>query len=93
MSEDKRQFAKHQPRDGETILHCGHPDVRPQHFYSFGPNAPQVNWKLDDGREILTRFMVLCEACNQTKGFTPHLAIRGHAEWKGHEPVIRENIQ
>ena len=87
------KFAKYQPRNGETILYCPHPNVRPQHFYTFGEGAPALEWKWPDGRvSHNVRFMALCQGCHDNLGFRPRTAITKEGEWIGHEPVIRENF-
>jgi len=89
LSEEKRPFTKEQPHYGESILHCGHPNSRPQHFYSFGPGMPEKDWKSPDGRVVTSRWMVLCDDCNKIYGFTPHLAMQADATWKALDPVIQ----
>lgn len=89
MREDKRPFTKEQPRNGETILHCGHSQKRPQHFYCFGPGMPYGTWESPSGKVVKSRWMVLCDDCNKTSGLDAVGAIKAFATWRESGPVIR----
>ncbi len=72
------------------ILHCGHPKKRPQHFYSFGPGMPEGTWERPDGRMVKSRWMILCDDCNNRHGLHAYEAIKDCAIWRESGPVIRD---
>jgi hypothetical protein len=90
-----RGFAKLQPRDGETVLHCGHLDSVPHHFFAMsdGNNVAGINFTRPDGTAGTATWMVLCSSCFSSHANEPERCMRADAVWRGHEPAIKENIQ
>lgn len=86
------KFTKLQPKDGETVLHCGHLEDKPHHFFALsdGKTVAGINFKRPDGSQGLAHWMVLCEMCFTRNGDEPERCIRGDATWIGDEPEIRE---
>lgn len=83
-------FTKLQPQDGEIIMHCGHVDVKPHHFFTFP--AP-LRFNRPDGTGIQSKWIALCPKCFAEYVDDPSLAIRGDGRWIGSEPELRNNLQ
>jgi hypothetical protein len=89
-------FTKVQPKDGDTVLHCGHLENKPHHFYAMSdPNKLMVGcpFTRPDGSAGLAKWMVLCSKCFEVYFDAPEKAMRADARWIGDEPEIRENVQ
>ena len=78
----RKKFAKDQPKDGDIILHCGHMDVKPFHFYKFEAPLP---FRAPDGSTGFSSWVVQCANCH-AKPDGPHVA--AHDTWMGDEPAI-----
>lgn len=91
------KFSKHQPKDGETVLHCGHLEDKPHHFFAMSDPSlgepEEVTFNRPDGSTGRARWMVLCSTCNLRHGQNPSACIRADATWIGDEPAIKENVQ
>lgn len=83
-----KRFTKRQPKDGDVVLHCGHLDVKPLHFY-FSP-TPTV-FQDPSGVMGSAMWFVQCNTCHLNRG--TELEMRGHIVWKGDEPIIEEPIK
>jgi hypothetical protein len=83
-----------QPKDGETVLHCGHKDkeFNPHHFFGFGSELPEVEFSRPDGTRGKSRWMCLCQACFNLYSENPEACIRADATWLGDEPAIEKPI-
>ena len=92
---DWRPFTKQQPKDGDTVLHCGHLETKPHHFFALtdGEKLAGINFRRPDGTEGLAQWMVLCEMCFEQHADEPERCIRADATWIGNEPEILENVQ
>lgn len=89
---DDPQWTKQQPKDGETVLCCGHRDAEPYHWYE---HDPPTSFSRPDLSVGLSRWTVLCETCNTAcGGDTDKAEIREDFIWNGDDPFIeRENLQ
>jgi hypothetical protein len=89
------KFSKNQPKDGETILHCGHLETKPHHFFAFGDGniIVSVNFTRPDGSRGEATWMVLCNQCFAIHQTEPEKAMRADAIWIGDEPAIKEYFQ
>lgn len=89
------KFAKQQPKDGETILHCGHLETKPHHFFAFsdGKETAGFHFHRPDGTTGTATWMVLCSRCFVTHADRPEECMRGDATWIGDEPEIKEVFQ
>jgi len=90
-------FTKVQPSDGDTVLHCGHLENKPHHFYAMSDPSQKIirgiMFTRPDGTTGLARWMVLCSRCFEVYFDSPEKAMRADATWIGDEPEIRENVQ
>lgn len=88
----KRPFVAEQPKDGETVLHCGHMHERWDgvardrwHWFRFDP--PTI-FTRPDGTTGTTRWLTACDQCYRRHG--EKVPVRGDGIWRGDEPAIRE---
>ena len=80
------QWAAIQPKDGDCILHCGHPDIRSVVFFQC---QPPLGFQRPDGTVGKATWLVACGPClNDAGGEIMRVKFRGDGEWKGNEPVI-----
>jgi len=79
-------FAKQQPKDGDTIMHCGHLDGS-MHWFQY--EQPIRFQRPDKSRGEATWFAA-CEACFLKRGDKVADYVRGDATWHGDEPFILE---
>jgi hypothetical protein len=77
-------FAVEQPRDGETILHCGHVEGLPHHWFQY--RSP-VQFTRPNGSVGKSQWLAICPACFQKHG--DRAPVRGDGEMVGNAPVIR----
>lgn len=83
----KTPWAKEQPRDGETILHCGHLDDGIKHHWLMDPEY--VEFRRPDGTKGRARWIVQCPAC--FAAFPEHgPTVNGDDTWVGDEPAIKD---
>jgi hypothetical protein len=89
------EFSKHQPRDGETVLHCGHLESIPHHFFALSDGAliAGIHFRRPNGSEGTATWMVLCQPCFNAHAHEPEKCMRADAEWIGDEPAVKENLQ
>jgi hypothetical protein len=83
-------FTKDQPKDGDTILHCGHLLV------------PNRNWFKLDGFQHFERpngtcgqaeWFVACDACFIEHGEDVAQFARGDGVWTGEGPIVQEVVK
>ena len=77
-------FTELQPRDGETVVHCGHLAPGGHHWFLW-PCA----FRRPDGTAGLGRFRVCCNDCFVRHGVA--FPVAGDFTWEGDEPVIVED--
>ena len=83
-------FAKDQPKDGDTIMHCGHcDDDRDRRAHWFKYEAPIAFVRLDGSRGKAEWFAA-CEPCFIRHGAKVMKYVRGDARWSGDEPAIEK---
>ena len=91
------KFTKVQPKDGDTVLHCGHLENKPHHFFATSdPSRSKIigmPFTRPDGTCGVAKWMVLCQSCFPKFCDTPHQAMRADSQWIGDEPAIKENVQ
>lgn len=81
------EFTEQQPKDGETVLHCGHLEGQIHHFFQIGPEP--TSFTRPDGTKGRANWIAICDSCFNQYALTPQACIRGDAQWKGNEPIIK----
>lgn len=92
-------FTKDQPRDGDTILHCGHLDrevqlQRPMRWFKFDGRVPFIR---SDGVLGASEWFAACGPCfiehgdELLDGGKIESFVRGDSRWVGDEPAIEES--
>lgn len=79
-------FAKEQPKDGDTILHCGHTGRGHAHWFRY---SKPVKFQRPDGSWGTAEWFVTCEPCFIKHG--DQVPVRGDGRWNGDEPAIMED--
>ncbi len=75
--------------NGETVMHCGHLDGYPMHWWKF---EHEVYFRRPDKTVGTTIWLVACDCChNNCGGDASKIQVRGDAVWNGDEPAITEN--
>ena len=77
-------YAKDQPKDGDTVLHCGHLHERRHHFLK-AADGGFLQAIRPDGTRVSARWIIQCGECF-VKG--AHPTIRADTRWIGNEPLI-----
>lgn len=86
-----KEFTKIQPKHGDRIIHCGHLEVEPIHFWKMA--SGKLKFRRPDGTFAEAEWIVCCEACFQASGGDPKkVLIRGDGTWKGDEPAVFRDI-
>jgi len=83
-------FTKDQPKDGDTILHCGHLGRSaayrpPAHWFQFKGSA---EFTRPDGTHGKAEWFAACEPCFVKHGKKVADFPRGDAIWTGDAPTI-----
>ena len=86
----KKQFAKEQPKDGETIMHCGHLERGRMHWYQY---EEPLKFQRLDGTRGQARWFAACDLCVSRHGEKVTRFVRGDDTWIGDEPVIEETVE
>jgi hypothetical protein len=83
-------FAKEQPQDGDTILHCGHlgrsEDVTRSPYW-FQYEAP-IRFARPDETSGEAAWFMICEGCFLKHGH--EAPVGGDIRWFGSDPVVYE---
>jgi hypothetical protein len=84
-------FAKDQPKDGDTILHCGHIHQGSLHWFKYegGP----VRFIRPDKTSVTAEWYVACDACFIKHGEKVARFPRGDEIWNGDDPIIKELVK
>jgi len=86
-------FTHEQPRDGDTVAHCGHIGAHTAGSMHFFEHVPFRTVTRPDGTTVVIKWTIACDACYRLAGGDCHrIAIRGDAQWVGDEPAIRKPI-
>jgi hypothetical protein len=85
-------FAKEQPKNGDTIMHCGHLRhgarlARPAHWFRY--ESP-IKFTRPDGSRGEAAWFAACEACFIKHGEQVVKFVRGDGRWEGNDPVVFE---
>ena len=84
-------FTDEQPRDGDTILHCGHlgrsQPARAAHWFKF---EGSVRFQRPDGSRGQAEWFCACEPCFVRHGEKVADFVRGDGVWTGGEPAIEK---
>lgn len=85
-------FTKDQPKDGDTILHCGHLGQRkfmqrPVHWFKFDKS---IGFQRPDGSHGEAEWLAACEPCFVKHGEKVANRIRGDGIWTGDIPAIEK---
>lgn len=91
------RWTKEQPKDGDTVLHCGHLEgPTTHHFFKLTGEASDgsAKFKWPDGTWDKARWMSLCDSCFEIHAQDPGGArIRGAATWEGDAPGVWDDTQ
>ena len=79
-------YAQLQPKDGDSILHCGHIDQK-KIEWSYLPDGSE--FVRPDGSRGFTHWIAECLSCREARG-NDDPVIRGDGIWKGDAPIIKE---
>ena len=81
------EFHDEQPKDGDTVIHCGHPDSTRNHFFKTGT---PMKFTRPNGTSGFACWVIVCDSCfHQAGGRADLIEIRGDAVWEGNAPVIK----
>jgi hypothetical protein len=81
------KWAKTQPKNGDTLLHCGHLDDENMGCHWFGCD---ISFARPDGTTGRASWIAVCDVCYRTSGGdVQKVQIRGDATWMGDDPVIK----
>ena len=86
------KWSKYQPKDGDLVLVCSHPNEQTYHWYMLGLNdqgiPPGGEFRRPDGSTVRAKWMCICDACEHASSNHPERVIAGERLWTGDEPVI-----
>lgn len=83
-------FTKDQPKDGDSILHCGHMRQHGHWFkYADGP----VRFIRPDKTSVTAEWYVACDACFIKHGAEVARFPRGDGIWNGDAPIVEEVLR
>ena len=77
-------FTKEQPKDGDTIMHCGHV-TKSMHWFQY---EEAIGFQRPDGTRGSASWFAACEACFIKRGAKVVNYVRGDATWTGDSPTI-----
>jgi hypothetical protein len=80
-------FAKDQPKDGDTIMHCGHLDRGCMHWFKYDR---AIKFTRPDGTRGEAEWFAACQPCFIKHGEKVIDFVRGDDCWIGDEPAIQE---
>ena len=85
-------FAKDQPRDGDTILHCGHlgRGARMEHAWHWFKFDAPTKFERPDGTRGEAEWFAACEPCFIEHGEKVTDFVQGDGRWHGDEPAIEK---
>ena len=78
-------FSKEQPKDGDTIMHCGHV-VGSMHWFQY---EKPLRFQRRDGTRGEASWFAACERCFTRHGALVVNYVRGDEIWTGNVPVIK----
>ena len=79
-------FTKQQPKDGDTIMHCGHIEGR-MHWYQY---EKPIRFQRPDKTHGEASWFAACDACVTKRGEKVVNYVRGDARWNGNAPAIEQ---
>lgn len=84
MADKTATWAELKPQDGDLVLHCGHLESKPHHFW----NTPKgIYFNRPDGSSGKATWVVSCPDCYQAaEGNAKRVKIRGDGLWMWDEP-------
>lgn len=82
------KYAKEQPKDGDTVLHCGHTKGKPHQFFKLVDGMP---FTAPNGESGVANWLIQCNKCFNKKPGDP-TTVRGHSTWQGDEPAIKKKV-
>lgn len=84
------KFTAEQPKDGETVLHCGHLHEFKGTWHWLKFTAP-VQFVRPDGSTGLALWITICDPCYIEHGPNPKVLARGDGKWMGDDPIIKSH--
>lgn len=85
------RFTKEQPKDGDTILHCGHLDAGAQEQRWRGFKYEEVlRFSRPDGTHGAAEWFAACDACFVRHGAQVAAFARGDGRWTGDAPAVQK---
>jgi hypothetical protein len=79
-------FTKEQPKDGDTIMHCGHIGES-MHWFQY---SKPIRFQRFDGTHGEASWFAACERCFVKHGEKVTRFVRGDAQWTGNAPAIEK---
>ena len=87
-----KKFSKVQPKDGDSVVLCGHETSDSWHFWKLPED--HVEMTRPDGSTFEPLWIVACQSCFLIYAKDPlQIPIRDDAKWKGGAPFIEEPIR
>jgi hypothetical protein len=83
-------FTREQPKDGDTVMHCGHISEYPAHWFQY---EEALKFTRPDGTRGEAEWFVACEPCFLKHGERAPDFVRGDGRWIGNEPTIRKEVE
>jgi hypothetical protein len=87
-----QEYTKEQPKDGDTVLLCDHPDRDDMTFHFFKIYGG-TKFQRPDGTEGEGEWIILCDDCYKKHFNNPQAAITGDAIWEDDTPIIKRRVQ
>jgi hypothetical protein len=82
-----KSFNKHQPKDGDIVMSCGHGNEL--HAYKY---PSMVGFTRPDGSKGRSEWLVVCQKCHDMCEKTGRIPNAAHdVIWKGNEPEFYVN--
>jgi hypothetical protein len=82
-----KSFSDQQPKDGDTIMHCGHLDRGRMHWFQY---ERPLRFERPDGTRGEAEWFAACQPCYARHGEKVTQFVRGDGRWTGDAPVIEE---
>jgi len=79
-------FTAQQPKDGDTIMHCGHVEGC-MHWFQYDR---AIRFQRPDKTHGESSWFAACDACVVRHGEKVMNYVRGDATWSGDAPTIEE---
>lgn len=86
------EYTELQPKDGETVMHCGHADSTAFVFFKGNFRFLRVDPVTTEVVTGEAQGLICCEECLNIAGQDPmKVVVRDHATWVGNKPIIKKD--